>query len=272
MESGENSDSNSQTEIENISKDERSVFRKSADFVNKLPFAGKFATSSLTLDAIHERNPYYKNVKTAEAVGFLGVMVAAHSSLTGLGLSRLQSNAEQLAYNHSPENLLACGIDVAYTAANCAATYAQLHLAGRLGKHLSRKDVTSVPRLKGWGIDGEQVNYNLVAENLMTAIVNGDQRDIDTFFMVLPKEEKQKVMENINAITEIADETYSYDVIDKKISQLDEDVEAKSRFGYLLNIVKNAHKNRYGKPYSAKEVIATLTTTIAGQIGFLKLG
>jgi len=35
--------------------------------------------------------------------------------------------------------------------------------------------------------------------------------------MVLPKNKKQKAMENIKAITAVVDETYSYESVDQKI-------------------------------------------------------
>lgn len=249
------------------------VFDRLADFCNKLPFSGKLAITPITTAAVRERNPYYKTVKAVEAFGLLGIMVIAHAAQAGMGLQRLQQNVELYSRTRSPESLLACGIDVAYTAANCAATYAQLHLSNRLAEHFIRRNIKAVPRLPAWGIYKGEVNYDQLAEKLMTAIVNGDQDDIDTFFMILPKEKKQKTMKSIRAITDVIDETYSYKEIDHKIAQLEKNIEGKSRFRYVFDIVKNAHTNNNGEsPYSFKEQMIMLVVTLGGQIGFSGIG
>lgn len=249
------------------------VFGSLADFYNRLPFAGKLAITLVTTAAVGERNPYYKTVKTIEAGGYLGLMVIAHTVQAGMGISRLQQNLEQFSRTQSPESLLACSIDVAYTAVNCAATYVQLHLSGRLAEHFMRRNLRAVPRLQAWGINDGEVDYNQVAEKLMTAIVNNDQGDIDTFFMILPKEKKQKAMESIRAITDVVDETYSYEEVDRTIAQLGKNIESKSRARYIFDIVKNAHKNYNGKcPYSFKERMTMFVAALGGQMGFLCLG
>ena len=162
----------------------RKVFDNIAYFCNRLPFSGKLLITPVVLGAIKERNPYYKTIKTIEAEGLLGLMVLAHSSQVIMGAVSLQKNVEIAKDNPSPEILLACSIDVAFTIANVAATYAQLHVGKRLAEQFLRTKNKAVPRLQAWGIDGDKVDYGKVAENLMTAIVNGDQADIDTFFMV----------------------------------------------------------------------------------------
>lgn len=169
--------------------------------------------------------------------------------------------------------MFACGIDVAYVAANCAATYAQLHVSGRLGEHFLKTKAKAVPRLQSWGINGGEVDYDQVAEKLMTAIVNNKQADIDTFFMILPKEKKQEAMRSVKAITDVVDETYSYEEVDNKIAQIEKDVENKSRLGYVFDIIKNAHRNYdFKTKYSIKEVIKMLVVTYGGQFGFMGLG
>jgi hypothetical protein len=268
------------TDRDGIEKDTkfqaRAVFDKVADFCNQLPFAGKIIIAPIATSMVQEKNPYYKTIKTIEAAGTLGVMLWGHSTQIGMGLNRLGPNLEILKHDPSPEKLLACSLDVAYTAANVAATYAQLHLGGRLAEHFIKTKSKSVPRLSGWGINGSEVDYELVAENLMTAIVNDDQGDIDTFFMILPKEQKQRVMESVKAITKVVDETYSYDEIDQKISQLDQDIEKKSKFRYIIDIVKNTHKvedlTNYASHYSFKEKMEMFITTLSSQIGFLGWG
>jgi len=251
----------------------KKVLGKLADFANNLPLAGKMAITPTSLEAFKEKNPYYKTVKTLEAEALLGVMVLAHGVQAGMGADHLSRNLERFSQTHAPDALLACGIDVAYTAANCAATYAQLHLAGRLGEHFIRTRAKSVPRLEAWGIKDGQVNYEQVAEKLMTAIVNNEQEHIDTFFMILPKDEKKKVMESINAITDVVDETYSHEEIGNRIDQLNRDVDNNSRFGYIRNIMKNAHKSHNtGSPYSFREQMKMITVTLGGQIGFLGFG
>lgn len=256
----------------------RRVFDRVADFCNGLPFVGKVIFTPAARSVIEERNPYYKTVRTIEAGGLLGAMVLAHATNAGMGINRFSQNVELLKHDPSPEKLLACSIDVAYTAANVAATYAQLHLGGRLGEHFMRSRAKSMPRLSAWGINGSDVDYDQVAENLMTAIVNDDQADIDTFFMLLPKEQKQKVMESVKAITEVVDETYSYEEIDQKLSQLNNDIKNKSKARYILDIVKNIHKKdllinyRFPYPYSYKETMKMLITTLGGQIGFAGWG
>ena len=251
----------------------KKVFDRFANFCNKLPFSGKLAITPITTMAIKEKSLYYKTVKTIEAGGLLGAMVLAHANQAGMGISRMSQNMELLKHNPSPEALLACSIDVAYTAANVAATYAQLHLSGRLAENFIKTNIKSVPRLSAWGINEGNVDYDIVAEKLMTAIVNKDQGDIDTFFMILSKEKKQKAMENIKAITEVIDETYSYDEIDKKIEQINKNVEGKSRLKYIFDIIKNAHKNYSLKSqYSFKQQMVMLVTTLGGQMGFLGLG
>jgi len=253
----------------------RKVFDKVADFCNQFQFIGKFITNPVTTAAIKERDSYYKTVKTVEALGTLGVLVLGHTAQAGMGINRFSQNMELLKHDPSPEKLIACSIDVAYTAANVAAAYAQLHLGGRLAEHFIKSRGKSVPRLSAWGIYGSDVDYDQVAESLMTAIVNEDQADIDTFFMILPKEQKQKVMESVKAITEVVDETYSYEEIDEKISQLNSHIENKSKARYVLNIVKNAHDDyvyNFRNPYSFKETMKMLITTLGGQIGFVGWG
>jgi hypothetical protein len=249
------------------------VFDSLADFINKLPFAGRLTITPTTMAAIKERNIYYKTVKTIEASAVLGFMVLAHAFQTHVGIQALQENLEHLDDEITPEKLLACGIDVAYIAANCAATYAQLHLSGRLAEHFMRTSAKSVPWLAAWGINNGEVDYDIVAEKLMIAMVNDDQADIDTFFMILPKEKKQQAMESIRAITEVIDETYSYEEIGQRIAKLEKNVEQKSRFRYIFDIVINAHKNYAGKsPYTFKEQMKSLIVTIGGTIGFQQLG
>jgi hypothetical protein len=267
-----------ENEIEKVGLNEgpelqtRRVFDRVADFCNGLPFIGKMLIAPTAASAVQERNPYYKTVKTIEAAGVLGVMALAHTMNAEMGINRLSQNAELLKHNPSPEMLLACSLDVAFTTANVAATYAQVHLSGRLAEHFMKTKAKSVPILSAWGINGDEVDYNMVAENLMTAIVNDDQGDIDTFFMILPKEKKQKVMESIKAITEITDETYSYEEIDQKIFQLENDIEKKSNVRYIVDIVKNAHNiddlTSYHTYYSFKEKMKMFITTLGGQIGF----
>lgn len=249
------------------------VFRTLVDFCNNLPFSGKLIITPVTETAFRERNPYYKTIKTIEAGGVLGLMILAHSSQAQMGIANLTRNAELLSKTHSPEALLACGIDVAYTAANCAATYAQLYLSGRLVDHFVKTKSKAVPMLSAWGVDGDDVNYDQMAEKLMTAIVNNDQDDIDTFFMVLPQKTKQKTMESIKMITEVVDETYSYDEVENKIRELEKDIDNKSRFRYVFNLIVNAHKsNMPGSRYSFKETMKMFVVTLGGQMGFLGLG
>ena len=257
------------------SLDTRKVFDKIADFCNQLPFAGKAITAPAARLTVSERHPYMKTVKTVEAVGLLGVMAYAHSTFAGTGIDKVSQNIELLKQDPSPATLLACSIDVAYTTANVAATYAQLHLGGRLVEHFMKTKDKGVPNLSEWGLSGNEVNYDLVAENLMTAIVNEDQGDIDIFFMVLPKEQKQRVMESVKAITAVVDETYSFQEIDEKISELERDIEKKSKVSYILDIVKNAHIRdllEYKSPYTFKQKMQMLITTLGGQIGFTGWG
>ena len=260
--------------VEKSSVSVRKVFDKFAGFCNRLPFSGKMLITPTSFSAITERNPYYKTVKTVEAGGLLGVMVLAHAVQAQMGISRMSRNIELLKANPSPETLFACSIDVAYTAANVAATYAQLHLSGRLAEHFIKTNIKSVPRLLAWGINGDKVDYDVVAEKLMTAIVNKDQGDIDTFFMILPKDKKQKAMENVKAITQVANETYSREEIDKEITQIEENVGNKSRLRYIFNIIENAHKKDGPSKshYSFKQQMTMLVVTLGGQIGFLGLG
>ena len=99
--------------------------------------------------------------------------------------------------------------------------------------------------------------------------------DIDTFFMVLPKNKKQKAMENIKAITAVVDETYSYESVDQKIWEIDKDVEGKSRFRYVIDIIKNSHDgygSKFKSPYSIKQAIQMILITYGAQFGFLGLG
>ena len=108
-------------------------------------------------------------------------------------------------------------------------------------------------------------------------IVNNDQSDIDTFFMVLPKDNKQRVMESVKAITEVVDETYSYREIDQKIYQLENDIENKSKARYILDIVKNTHEDdlnnyQFPYPYSFKDTMKMFITSLGGQIGFFGWG
>lgn len=131
----------------------------------------------------------------------------------------------------------------------------------------------AVPKLAAWGINGDEVNNDQVAEKLMATVVNNDQDDIDTFFMILPKEKKQQAMESIRAITEVIDETYSYEEIDQRIAKLEKDVEKKSRFRYVFDIVKNAHKRFNGSfPYSFKEQMEMIVITLGGADGVFGLG
>jgi len=253
----------------------RKVFDKFADFCNKLPFSGKVIINPVTALAFKEKNPYYKTIKAIEAEGLLGAMALAHASQAMMGITNVQRNVEVMKHNPSPEVLLACGIDVAYTAANVAATYAQLHLGGRLAEHFLKTKDRAVPRLEAWGINGDKVNYDVVAEKLMTAIVNENQADIDTFFMILPKDKKQKAMESVKMITDVVDETYSYEEVDNQIKKLDRDVEKKSKFRYLLDIVINSHIDslvKFKQPYSFKEQMKMIVVTLGGQIGFLGWG
>jgi hypothetical protein len=69
------------------------------------------------------------------------------------------------------------------------------------------------------------------------------------------------------------DETYSYEEVDQRIAKLEKDVEKKSRFRYVFDIVKNAHKRFNGSsPYSFKEQMKMIVITLGGQMGFLGLG
>ncbi len=256
-----------------ITKKQRlNVLQTVADFCNSLPFSGKMLTRPAAYNVWKEDNPYYKLIRMVEAIGLLGVMILAHSYQALLGVEKLQKNVEAIQHNPSPETIIACGIDVAYTAANCAATYAQLHLSGRLATHFMRTDLKSVPLLREWGIEGDEVDYQLVAEKLMTALVNDDQDDVDTFFMALPKEVKQKVMAEIRTIMEVVDETYSYEEMEERIAQLDRDVDNKSKFSFLMSMIKNAHKRNHKKPYSIKAQLTMLIVTYGGQFGFLGFG
>jgi len=253
----------------------RRVFDKVADFCNQLPFAGKLMITPIARMAVEERNTYYKTVKVIEAEALLGTLALIHTSQAILGISNLSQNIELMKNNPTPETILACGIDVAYTAANVAATYSQLHLGGRLAEHFYNKNIKSAPNLTAWGIKGGEVDYEMVAERLMTAIVNDDQSYIDTFFMILPKEKKQKAMENIKVITEVVDETYSYDEVDQKILEINKNVENKSRFRYIIDIMKNSHDgytSKFKSPYSIKQAINMIIVTYGAQFGFLGLG
>ena len=163
-----------------------------ADFCNSLPFSGKMITRPAAYNVWKEDNPYYKSIRMVEAASILGVMVWGHSYQAIMGVERLQKNAEAVRNNPSPETIIACGFDIAFATANCAATYAQLHLSGRLADHFLKTDFKSVPFLKEWGIEGENIDYQLVAEKLMTALVNDDQEDIETFFHCSSQRNKTK--------------------------------------------------------------------------------
>jgi len=93
--------------------------------------------------------------------------------------------------------------------------------------------------------------------------------------MILPKDKKQKAMESVKMITDVVDETYSYEEVDNQIKKLDRDVEKKSKFRYLLDIVINSHIDslvKFKQPYSFKEQMKMIVVTLGGQIGFLGWG
>ncbi len=260
-------------ESEVITQKQRlNVLQVVADFCNSLPFSGKMTVRPAAYNVWKEDNPYYKAIRMVEATGLLSVMVLAHSIQAYMGIVRFQRNVEAIQHNPTPEAIIACGIDVAYTAANCAATYAQLHLSGRLVNHFLRTDFKSVPLLREWGIEGGEVDYQIVAEKLMTALVNDDLDDVDTFFMAVPKEAKQKVMAEIRIIMETVDETYSYSEMEERIAQLDKDVDKKSKLRFLMSMIKNAHKRNHGRPYAFNEQLKMLIVTLGGQYGFAVYG
>lgn len=247
------------------------VFEKTADIINKLPFVGKLAITPIAHNAFAERNPMYKSVKVAEATGLLGVMAALHGYQVQLGMDAFQRNAERLSNDQSPEALLTCMVDVAYTAANYAVVYGQVYLTGRLGKHYVKEMSKLRPKLEAWGIQKDQINYQQVAEHLLTAVRDNDQGSIDTFFMLLPKKEKEKVMKELRQIKGIVNDTYSYEEVDQKIGELNNDVKDKSRLRYTASIIANAHReNRFGKGYSVKETLSALVVTLGGQVAFFR--
>jgi hypothetical protein len=249
------------------------LFRRVADFCNSLPLAGKIPISMTARRCVGERNPYYKSVRAIETSGLMAVMILGHSFQVGLlGVPRFIDNIERFSQTHSPESLFASVVDLAFITANCAATYAQLHLSGRLIKHFRNQKDGIVPILSAWGINGEEVDYDIVSETLLTAIIEGDQSAVDSFFMILPKDKKQTAMERVRQITSFADAYYSYEAVDTMIDKLKKDIDQKSRARYVIDIIDNAHKRRHRTKYSNREVIKIFIATIAGQAGFMFFG
>lgn len=272
METGDSSYIDSVGELGNLPKDARSVFRKLADVCNKLPFYGKLSITPLATDTFRERNPYYKTVKVVESLGYLSFLTLMNSTQIALSAARFSQNLEQFNNNPSSDKLFACGIDVIYGTAHCAAAYSHLYLGGRLAENFRRKNIKSVPILKAWGINDDQVNYEQIADKLMVAIANNNQADIDTFFMILPKEEKQRVLESIKTIAPMLDHSYSYEDVGNTIEKLGSNIDHKSRLRYIFDIVKHAHESRIKSPYSLKERIGLGITTFGGIAGFFAFG
>jgi hypothetical protein len=256
-----------------ISLAARRASNKLADFCNSLPLAGKAVITPLTLAAFRERNPYYKTVRSLEVEVALGLLALGHALQAKMGLENLQKNLEAVSENPSADKILACCIDVAYSLANCAAVYSQLHLSNRLAGHLRRMSAQQSQRLESWGIVDDRVDHELVAKKLFTAILDNDQASIDTFFMILPREEKLRVMEDVRVFSQIVEETDSSEDFDKILARLEKNVDKNSRLRYLLVITINAHKRGGLKtPYSFKEQMKMFILTMACQIGFVNLG
>lgn len=79
-------------------------------------------------------------------------------------------------------------------------------------------------------------------------------------------------MTEIKTIMEVADETYSYEEMTKRIIQLEKDVDHKSKFRILIGMIKNAHSKNHGKPYSFTEQMKMLIVTLGGQFAFVRFG
>lgn len=259
-------------DVDNNKAELLKAINRVADFCNALPFSGKLIISPAAYNVWKEQNIYYKSVKMVEAMGLLTFMVQAHYLQATHGVERLQRNIEYLRYSPSPETMVSVAIDLAYTAANCAAVYAQLHLSGRLVRHFMETDRSSVPLLSSWGIDGENVDYEVLASKLIDAINSNDYQAIDDFLMVVPKEMKLRVLESTDVLRGIGDQNLDGELISKKIEGLRKIVRDKSKIRLILRILLNAHRKNTFKSYSFKETMAMLIVTYAGQFGFASYG
>ncbi|MBP7876243.1 hypothetical protein KA012_04585 [Candidatus Woesebacteria bacterium] len=267
---------------EHVSRNDRlsllGVLATVAKACNSLPFAGKMTTRAAAHNVWKEPNVLYKSVRMTEAMGILGFSIWMHSKQLKKGANRLKENRDLHRVEPSAATITKCAIDIAYVAANSAAIFAQLHLTGRLITHFAEAKTTSIPLLSAWGIQSGVVDYQLAADKLFTAIQDGNQADIDTFFMLLPPEEKQAVLKEVQSLHSFTVLDNSFTVLDDSffvdldIADLSTNISYKSRLRYIADLIINAHSVDHSKQFSIKERIIMYVVTLGGQLGFSKLG
>lgn len=120
---------------------------------------------------------------------------------------------------------------------------------------------------ESWGVSKDKVDYDLLGEKLLTAVSKNNDQDLETFFMLLPKLEQDKILSELEKLRNILDKKIDGAKLDSDILSIMEQVKDMPQERGILETIKQTHSQSSGKKqfYTAKEQLKFLIVTFGAQ-------